>query len=79
MDFTKGSHYSAEFGEDDEVTEDHTTILDPMTGEILAEVTKAGEDTVGLPKGTIMTSMVWMPATGWTDDRPERPEGCRGQ
>ncbi|MEV3984068.1 hypothetical protein [Nonomuraea sp. NPDC049758] len=77
VDFDKGKRYFREFGEDDEVIEDHTTVLDPATGEILAEVTKAGEDTVGLPKGQTVDSQTWTPTTGWTDDRPERPRNCR--
>ncbi|MEU1722503.1 CU044_5270 family protein [Nonomuraea sp. NPDC005692] len=77
VDFDKGNRYFREFGEDDEVTEDHTTVLDPATGEILAQVTRAGEDTVGLPKGQVVDSQTWTPTTRWTDDRPERPRNCR--
>ncbi|MCP2351570.1 hypothetical protein [Nonomuraea roseoviolacea] len=77
VDLTKGSEYSGEFGEDDEVTEDHTTVLDPLTGEILADVTKAGESTVGLAEGGIMSAMIYTPDTGWTDDRPKPPANCR--
>ncbi|MEU1388022.1 MULTISPECIES: hypothetical protein [unclassified Nonomuraea] len=77
VDFDKGKRYFMEFGTDDEVTEDHTTVLDPATGEILAEVTKAGEDTVGLSKGQTVNSQTWTPTTGWTDDRPQRPQNCR--
>ncbi len=77
VDFDKGSEYFREFGEDDEVAEDHTTILDPLTGEILAKVTKAGESTVGLAKGGTMDSEVWTSVTRWTDDRPKRPGNCR--
>ncbi|MGW3345934.1 hypothetical protein ACWDA3_21695 [Nonomuraea rubra] len=77
VDFDKGSAYFREFGTDDEVTEDHTTILDPLTGEILAKVTKAGESTVGLAKGQTVDSEVWTSVTGWTDDRPKPPGNCR--
>ncbi|MGW2222219.1 CU044_5270 family protein [Nonomuraea sp. NPDC001684] len=77
VDFGEGKRYFREFGEDDEVIEDHSTVLDPATGEILAEVTKAGEDTVGLSKGQTVDSQTWTPTTGWTDDRPERPRNCR--
>ncbi|WP_433435592.1 hypothetical protein [Nonomuraea sp. CA-141351] len=77
VDFDKGNPYFAEFGKDDEVTEDHTTVLDLRTGVILADVTAAGESTEGLPKGTIMYYTAWAPESGWTDDRPERPRGCR--
>ncbi|WP_345574554.1 hypothetical protein [Nonomuraea rosea] len=77
VDFDKGSEYFREFGEDDEVAEDHTTILDPLTGEILAKVTKAGESTVGLAKGGTMDSEIWTSVTGWTDNRPKRPGNCR--
>jgi hypothetical protein len=77
VDFDKGTKSFREFGEDDEVAEDHTIILDPLTGEILAAVTKAGESTVGLAKGEIVDSEVWTSATGWTDDRPKRPGNCR--
>jgi hypothetical protein len=52
-------------------------ILDALTGEILAAVTKAGESTVGLAKGEVVDSEVWTSATGWTDDRPKRPGNCR--
>ncbi|MFF0866908.1 hypothetical protein ACFYUV_34465 [Nonomuraea sp. NPDC003560] len=77
VDFGEGKRYFREFGEDDEVIEDHTTVLDPATGEILAEVTKAGEDAVGLSEGQTVDSQTWTPTTGWTDDRPERPRNCR--
>ncbi|MEU8102259.1 hypothetical protein AB0C18_00885 [Nonomuraea muscovyensis] len=77
VDFNKDIKSFREFGEDDEVTEDHTTILNPSTGEILAKVTKAGESTVGLSKGEIAASEVWTSVTGWTDERPKRPGNCR--
>ncbi|MER7498699.1 CU044_5270 family protein [Nonomuraea pusilla] len=77
VDFDKGRASFREFGEDDEVAEEHTTILDPSTGEILAEVTKAGESAAGVAKGGIMDSEVWTPVTGWTADRPKRPGNCR--
>ncbi|MFI7639061.1 hypothetical protein [Nonomuraea sp. NPDC049400] len=77
VDFIKGNPSFAEFGKDDEVTEDHTTILDLRTGMILADVTAAGESTEGLPKGAVMRHTAWVPGSGWTDDRPEQPRGCR--
>ncbi|GAA3254614.1 hypothetical protein [Nonomuraea helvata] len=77
VDLVKGKRSFREFGKDDEVTEDHTTILDLRTGVILADVTAAGESTEGLPKGTIVDYMASTSESGWTDDRPQRPRDCR--
>ncbi|MEV2272097.1 hypothetical protein [Nonomuraea africana] len=76
--FVKSEGYFAEFGADDEVAERYTTILHPRTGTVLAShVATAAESTEGLAKGTVFHYQAWAPEAGWTDERPERPRGCR--
>ncbi|MFB4278376.1 CU044_5270 family protein [Nonomuraea sp. MTCD27] len=76
--FIKSEGFSAEFGTDDEVAERYTTILDPRTGTVLAsDAAIADESTEGLTKGTYLHYTVWTSEAGWTDDRPERPRGCK--
>ncbi|MGN9836588.1 CU044_5270 family protein [Nonomuraea sp. H19] len=76
--FVKSEGFFAEFGEDDEVAERYTTILDPWTGAVLAtNASIAAESTEGLQKGTFMHYTAWASETGWTDDRPERPRDCK--
>jgi hypothetical protein len=77
LELLKGRTSTMDFGEDDEVTEQYTTILDPRTGTVLAQVEAAGESTEGLPKGTVTYYTAWAPEAGWTGERPEKPRGCR--
>lgn len=76
--FVKSEGFTAQFGADDEVAERYITILHPRTGTVLAtNVSIAAESAEGLPQGTAMHYQAWAPEAGWTDERPERPRGCR--
>ncbi|MEV0391050.1 RNA polymerase sigma factor [Nonomuraea sp. NPDC050643] len=76
--FIESEGFSTQFGADDDVAERYTTILDPKTGTLLAsDAAIAAEGAEGLTKGTYLYYAAWAPEAGWTDDRPERPRGCR--
>lgn len=76
--FFKSEGFFTEFGSDDEVAERYTTILDPRTGTVLVtDAAIAAEGAVGLTEGTYLHYTAWAPGAGWTDDRPDRPRGCR--
>ncbi|GAA2654492.1 CU044_5270 family protein [Nonomuraea recticatena] len=75
--FVKSEGFTADFGAD-EVAERYVTILHPRTGAVLAaNVSIAAESAEGLAQGTVMHYQAWAPEAGWTDERPERPRGCR--
>ncbi|GAA3472130.1 hypothetical protein [Nonomuraea roseola] len=76
--FVKSEGFTGQFGADDEVAERYVAILHPRTGAVLAaNVSIAAESAEGLAQGTVMYYQAWAPEAGWTDERPERPRGCR--
>ncbi|MGW7482182.1 hypothetical protein ACWGH8_26725 [Nonomuraea muscovyensis] len=74
--FVKSTGFTADFGGVD-VAERYSTILNPRTGTILAETSSAAGSVEGLAKGTVMRYEARTPEAGWTNERPERPHGCR--
>ncbi|MEU4696675.1 hypothetical protein [Nonomuraea dietziae] len=50
-------------------------LSDDTADDLAAEVFLAGAE--GLAQETVMHYQAWAPEAGWTDERPERPGGCR--
>ncbi|MGR6913016.1 hypothetical protein ACU635_02020 [[Actinomadura] parvosata] len=51
-----------------------TYVIDPGTGETLAEIETANQALPGLAKGTALSYDAF--ESGWTDGRPDRPRAC---
>ena len=75
--FVKSGGFTSVFGKEDELPTYYRLILDPQTGEALAELGYAGRATAGLTKDAMMDYTALASSSGWTDVPPAPPRDCK--